>query len=294
LKALLLTLGEVADDKVMDWVLVNLLKLEINNKGNVLTLDPHSYSLMEFAYSYLYLPDTNKFPIKKPNVFTDYDPHILRLTIENKKKAEVNAIKDLAAHWLNYRKLDRNDRIQYAVQVWESYFKKINYYRDPDILKYTPVWLVFETENLIRLGEKALPILSDLKKKSRHPLRKAVWQSVISSISGKFDKDLGQDMMREYMLGGHNDNFTYLQPIVHATNNRRWLEEELKKTHRESPIKNWPNRPLPNKIEIWVNDLPFTFPTLGIDDPDFPVEEDLPPIEPAQDKIEINKENNGF
>lgn len=182
------TLGEVADDRTMDWVLDRLSRI-----STPAVAEP----LVALADSYLGVP-----PIYRSGAICGLMSAEER---ERVRVSEESALKEacrrLNEAWAVVKPLRRQERIKFAIERWREHFvpkqesSSGHYSRER--------WLFLEMEPLVRFGIPAVELLREQQARETVLEVKAVWEAIVATITGQEDAELvralfvGRDAHRE-------------------------------------------------------------------------------------------------
>lgn len=266
--------------------------------------------MLKFASKYLHLPEVYNFmdneDISDMNLFMicasagglkNYhsilkERHEMHNKIihENRVKAE-NELKEIVAKWLIYKKWNQQERLQFSISRWAEHIKD---YRIRSIVRDQrkhPSWLTLELESLIRLGPQAIPLIKNHYQNSKYLDERAIWQTALSAINAEVDSSFYLSLVQTQVSDYRRSNLRYAFPVVFAakdTKTLKGLNEIYKKEYNEE------FKTINRTYNVWVSDAPWSLPYIPIIDPNLPIEDDLPPVEPSKKMVEIDKENNGF
>lgn len=142
--ALCKTLGEVADDGTMDWVMRRLQEIETSGVAG---------PLIAFADSYLGVPPVFRCDGLWGNS-TETEVEVFKAS---QKSALADAHAKLDALWVKVRPMDREDRIAFAMKAWRDHFIPMQRSSSGGYGYYE--WVYSEMEPLIRFGNPAVELL---------------------------------------------------------------------------------------------------------------------------------------
>ena len=204
LAALSETLGEVANDETMDWMIDRLKSLE-----SPALAEP----LFALAGSYL-----GVFPIFRQRwICGNSSSFEIAKFGRAQEQALVEASSKLRKLWTEVRPMKTEERIAFAIRGWREYVGYIQ--KDAEGFHF------FDMEPLVRFGAPAIEALRAEQARETKLDAKAVWETVIATITGREDAQL----VRRLFEGTDNQRELACEIVVGATS-RAWLPqlEELR------------------------------------------------------------------
>ncbi len=199
LAALSETLGEVANDETMDWVIDRLQKLKSPTLAE---------PLFALADSYL-----GVFPIfRQSGICGNSSSFAIAEFGRAQERALEEASSKLRKLWTEVRPMKTEERITFAIRSWRKYVGYIQ--SDAGSFHF------FDMEPLVRFGAPAIEALRTEQAGETKLDAKAVWEAVIATITGREDAQL----VHRLFEGTDNQRELACEIVIGATS-RAWLPQ---------------------------------------------------------------------
>ena len=203
-------LAEVADDATIDWA------LELLGKGHA----PHVIEpLVRFVSSSMGIPRV----YMEAGLCGNSTPEEMA-AFQRKEQEEFQAARlKLAGIWKELKPMGQQERIAYAIKAWrEQLLPK----PESQVATYliSEKWIHVEMEPLVRLGPPAVDQLRAQQAQETDLLAKGVWETVITAITGKEDKDMVRSL---FDTPGTSNSAPMVMAcqIIMAAGSKDWLAD---------------------------------------------------------------------